>query len=59
MSEETQVVADVKSLAADVEKGKADLELEFARVKVFWAKYGHPALYAVVSAVSAYVGHKL
>jgi hypothetical protein len=59
MSDETKTVADVKALGADIAKARADVELEFAKVKLFWAKYGHPALYALVSAASAYLGHKL
>lgn len=52
MSDETKTVTDAKSLITDV-------ELEFAKVKLFWAKYGHPAIMTLISVVSAYLGHKL
>lgn len=52
MTDETKTVADVKAAIADV-------ELEFTKVKLFWAKYGHPALYTAVSAISAFIGHVL
>lgn len=50
---------DIAMTTAQLAAARADVELEFARVKLFWAKYGHPALYALTAIVSAYVGHKL
>lgn len=49
----------IQTAESTLSKARADLELELARVKLFWAKYGHPALYTLVSLVSAFVGHKL
>ncbi len=48
-----------ESVPLPIARMKADMELEFTRAKLFWAKYGHPALYAVTAAVSAYIGHQL
>ena len=59
MSDETKTVADVKAVGTAIASARADVELEFAKVKLFWAKFGHPAFYALVSAASAYLGHKL
>lgn len=41
----------------EIEKARAQVALDVERLKLFWVKYGHPALYAVVSIASAVVGH--
>lgn len=42
-----------------INKARAEVELDFARVKLFWEKWGHPALYALVAVISAVAGHLL
>lgn len=55
MSDVDKIITAAKAVV----DARAQVELEFAKVKLFWAKYGHPALYAAVATVSAWVGHLL
>lgn len=52
-------MTDENQVSASIAKARAEVELEFAKVQLFWQKWGHPALYALVAIVSAVVGHQL